>query len=249
VGALARAGFLEPQREADELIRAAERDRSVLRLLLARRLAGEPLAWVVGRTTFRGLELAVDPGVYVPRPQTEALAWRAAEALPADGVAIDLATGCGAIAAVLAAARPAARILATDADPAAVACARRNGVDALQGDLDEPLPVEFEGRVDVLTAVLPYVPTDAIRLLPRDVRAFEPRAALDGGPEGTDLLLEVVRRAPRWLRPGGRILLELGGDQAGPVGDALREQGLADPEVIRDAEGDARGIAATRRTP
>jgi len=244
---LAAAGFLDAEDEAGQLLSSAGDDAPALDALLARRLTGEPLAWVTGRTTFCGLELAVDPGVYVPRPQTEALAKRAAEALPAAGVAVDVGTGCGAIAAVATAARPDARILATDVDPVAVACARRNGVDAILGNLDEPLPTELEDHVDVLTAVLPYVPTEAIRLLPRDVRDFEPHAALDGGPDGTDLLLELARRSGRWLRPGGRILLELGGDQAPPIRDALRANGFGDLEVLRDAEGDPRGIVGTRR--
>ena len=102
----------------------------------------------------------------------------------------------------MAAARPRARVVATELDPTAARCARRNHVEVFEGSLDEPLPAVLERTVDVMTAVVPYVPTDALRLLPRDVQAFEPRLALDGGTDGTDLLAEVVRRAPRWLRQG-----------------------------------------------
>jgi len=125
-----------------------------------------------------------------------------------------------------------------------VQCARRNGVEVFEGFLDDPLPAEFERRVDVMTAVVPYVPTGSMRLLPRDVQAFEPRLALDGGPAGTDVLHEVVRRSPRWLRPGGSILLELGGDQAEPVGRLLRRLGFEEVDVMVDEDGDQRAVAA-----
>jgi release factor glutamine methyltransferase len=93
------------------------------------------------------------------------------------------------------------------------------------------------------------VPTDAIRLLPRDVRVFEPRLALDGGADGTDLLAEVVRRGPRWLRPGGWLLLELGGDQAAPIGRLLRQTGFEESDVMVDDDGDARAISARLGAP
>ena len=95
-----------------------------------------------------------------------------------------------------------------------------------------------------MTAVVPYVPTDSLRVLPRDVQAFEPRLALDGGVDGTDLLAEVVRRSPRWLRPGGWLLLELGGDQAEPIGRLLHESGLEGVDVMADEDGDPRAICA-----
>ena len=107
---------------------AAARDEEDLRQLLARRLTGEPLAWITGTATFCGLEVAVQPGVYVPRWQTEPLARLAARLLPATGVGVDLCTGAGAVAMVMQQARPAARVVATEIDPLAAACARRNGV-------------------------------------------------------------------------------------------------------------------------
>ncbi|MGH7540126.1 MAG: methyltransferase, partial [Gemmatimonadota bacterium] len=116
--------------------------------LVARRRRGEPLAWVIGFTEFCGIRVRVDHGVYVPRPQTEALARRAASLLPADGIAVDLCTGSGAVAVVMRSARPNATVLATDSDDAAIACARSNGVTALLGDLDGPLPSQVAGRVD-----------------------------------------------------------------------------------------------------
>lgn len=241
---LTEAGCIAAAEEADELIRAAAGDPDVLEDLVSRRTTGEPIAWLTGAVTFCDIRLFVAPGVYVPRSQTEPLARRAATLLPPEGVAVDLCTGVGAIAAVLAATVPTARVLATELDTEAARCARRNGVEVFEGFLDDPLPRAFEHRVDVLTAVVPYVPTEALHLLPRDVQAFEPRLALDGGVDGTDLLVQVVRRSTRWLRPGGWLLLELGGDQAEPIQLRLRESGFEEPDVMTDADGDPRAICA-----
>jgi release factor glutamine methyltransferase len=157
---------------------------------------------------------------------------------------VDLCTGVGAIAAVLAAIAPTARVLATELDNNAVRCARRNGVEVFEGFLDDPLPRQFEHRVDVMTAVVPYVPTDSLRLLPRDVQAFEPRLALDGGVDGMDLLAEVVRRGSVWLRPRGSLLLEVGGDQAEPIRRMLHDFGFRGVDVMADEDGDPRAICA-----
>ena len=241
---LAAAGCISPDAEADELIAAAGGDGALLSDLVSRRSEGEPIAWLVGSVQFCDERVTVTPGVYVPRRQTEPLARRAASLLPDEGLAVDLCTGSGAIAAVLRASVPSARVVATELDEAAVACALINGVEVFAGFLDDPLPSALERRVDVMTAVVPYVPTDAMRFLPRDVQTYEPRLALDGGAEGTDLLAEVVRRAPRWLRPGGWLLLELGGDQAESIAGLMRERGFETPEVLIDDEGDPRGICA-----
>jgi release factor glutamine methyltransferase len=144
----------------------------------------------------------------------------------------------------MATALPTAQVLASELDPGSVDCARRNGVEVFEGFLDDPLPGEFLHRVDVLTAVVPYVPTDALRLLPRDVQTYEPRLALDGGIDGIELLAEVVRRSTAWLRPGGWLLVELGGDQAEPIGQLLRKVGFDGFEVMADEDGDARAICA-----
>ena len=247
--ALAAGGCIDPAAEADALLDASRAGGDPLEELIARRLAGEPLGWITGWVRFCEVCVRVDPGVFVPRPQTESLARRAAALLPADGIAVDLCTGSGAVAVVLGSACPRATVIATDIDPAAVACARRNGVGALPGDLDEPLPPALRRRVDVVTAVVPYVPTEELHLLPRDVLAHEPRRALDGGPRGTVVLERAARAAARWLRPGGSVLLELGGEQADELSATMADAGLTLIRVHRDEEGGDRAIEARLPDP
>lgn len=242
---LRRAGCVAAEEEAAELWEAAGRAPGRMAALVGRRVTGEPLAWITGRIRFCGADIRVHPGVYVPRWQTEPLARRAAHLLPARGRAVDLCTGSGAVAAVLCRQVPDAAVIGTDLSPPAVTCARVNGVDARLGSLDEPLPPDWESSVDVLTAVAPYVPTEALHLLDRDSRRFEPRGALDGGAGGTRLLAEIVRRAGRWLAPGtGRLLLELGAGQEDALAGLLAHCGFGDLSVLRDEEGDVRGIEA-----
>jgi release factor glutamine methyltransferase len=241
---LTRAGFLAPTAEAAELAAAADGDEDRLRTMVERRTTGEPLAWITGTTVFCGETILVHPGVYVPRPQTQAMALAALDRLPPGGTAVDLCTGSGTIAAVLARRRPDARILATDVDPVAVACARANGVEAYEGDLDHPLPREVLGQVDVVLGVVPYVPTEALHLLPSDVLAHEPTLALDGGIEGTSLLIRAVEAAAALLRPGGWLLLELGADQDQRVTPTLERLGFTATTSSYDDEGDLRHLRA-----
>jgi release factor glutamine methyltransferase len=246
VRALAEGGCIAPGAEAEALFDATNEGAGPIEELVARRLRGEPLAWIVGSVRFCGLRICVDGGVFVPRPHTEELARRASSLLPAVGIAVDLCAGSGAVAAFLGSAHPRAAVVATEIDPVAAACARRNGVRVLVGDLDAPLPPSLLQRVDVMTAVVPYVPTEELPFLPRDVLANEPRQALDGGPGGTALLTRAAGAAARWLRPGGSVLLEIGGDQAREVGSALAGVGLSDIHVHRDDDGDDRAIEARR---
>ena len=243
--ALAEAGFIAPREEARELLARADGDQELLASLLARRLTGEPLAWITGTTTFCGLEIRVDPGVYVPRPHTEDLASRAVERLPRDGVAVDLCTGSGAVARTLMVGRPSARVVASDLDPRAVACARANGIEAYEGDLFDPLPTRLSATVDVVVGVLPYVPNTELGLLQRDTLTFESALAYDGGPDGCDILRRALAGARDWLRPGGGLLLELGGDQADALAADLERLGYGDVATLADGEGDVRGIEAT----
>lgn len=242
---LSRAGCVAAEEEVRELVACADADQSLLRAMADRRIAGEPLAWITGRTAFGDHRILVDPGVYVPRWQSMELARRAGARLPHDGKAIDLCTGSGAIAAALQAARPAARIVATDSDSRAVACAQANGVEAYRGDLFAAVPDSFGHGTDVVVAVVPYVPSTEFRLLPRDTLCFEDASHYDGGPDGTDVLRRIIAGAPRFLRQGGAVLLELGGDQAEVLRPALDDLGYASVRTWSDEDGDLRGLEAT----
>jgi release factor glutamine methyltransferase len=242
---LSRAGCVAAEEEARELVACAGGDQSLLRALADRRLAGEPLAWITGRADFGDRSILVDAGVYVPRWQSIDLARHAGARLPHDGKAIDLCTGSGAVAAALRAAAPAARIVATDSDSRAVACAQANGVEAYQGDLFGPVPDSFRGETDVVVAVAPYVPSTEFHLLPRDTLRFEDASHYDGGPDGSDVLRRVLAGAPGFLRPGGAVLLELGGDQADVLGPTLDHLGYASVRTWSDEDGDLRGLEAT----
>ncbi len=239
------AGFVAAVEEADELLARAAGDRELLDALVGRRLTGEPLAWITGSASFCGLEIRVDPGVYVPRRQSEPLARRAVERLPANGAAIDLCTGTGAIAKTLITHHPGARVVACDVDEHAVACATANGVEVYLGDLFAPLPGTLEGRVDVVAGVVPYVPAAALPLLQRDTFVFESPLSYDGGRDGTEILRRVLTDSPRFLRRGGALLLELGGEQADALGDYLARLGYVDVSVLGQDDGDVRGIEAT----
>lgn len=237
---LAAAGCVAAEDEADALLAAAP-DHQTLDAWVRRREQGEPLAWITGTTQFAGRTIRVEPGVYVPRPQTEELARRASTLLAAGGRAVDLCTGTGAIAAHLMAEVPAGAVIGVDIDLRAARCAGRNGVPVVVGDLDQPLrPHAF----DVVTAVAPYVPTGELRLLPADVQRFEPRLALDGGDDGLDLVRRVVGAAARLLRPGGWLLTEVGGEQDTALGPPLAEAGFSLATPWSDDDGHLRGLAA-----
>jgi release factor glutamine methyltransferase len=136
-------------------------------------------------------------------------------------------------------------MVATDSDERAVACARVNGVEVWLGDLFAPLPATLRAATDVVVSVVPYVPSTELRLLPRDTLAFEDASHYDGGPAGLDLLRRVVTEAPGFLRPGGTLLLELGGDQADQLGSVLDRAGFGSVETWSDEDGDLRGLEAT----
>ena len=241
---LAAAGFVAPDEEAAELIAAARGDDDQLEELVARRLTGEPLAWITGTVSFCGLTIGVSPGVYVPRWHSEALAEYAAAALPPGGVGIDVCTGSGAIAAVLGARRPEARVVATDIDPNAVRCAGSNGVEAYAGDLFAPAPQELRGRVDVVTGVVPYVPTAELTYLQRDTFTFEGTLGYHGGEDGLEVFSECAREARRWLKPDGTVGVEVGSGQEATAAEWVQQLGYTRTTVIRDDEGNVRGISA-----
>ena len=235
---LRAAGCVFAEEEA-QLLRRTGRSGADLEALVARRVGGEPLEHVIGRVAFCGLELAIEPGVFVPRTRTALLAERAVaavrEAAADRPVVVDLCCGCGAVAAVVAAAEPGVELHAADLDPAAVRIARRNLPRAAvhRGDLYAALPRTLRGRVDVLVANAPYVPSAAIAVMPPEAREHEPLDALDGGPDGLEVLNRVVWEASAWLAPGGRLLVESGRAQVPALEAALVRAGLR-PGVITD---------------
>lgn len=241
VDRLRAAGCVAAEEEAHDLLETAP-DTRTLEAWLSRRERGEPLAWITGGLEFCGRWLHVAPGVYVPRIQSEELARRASRLVSGGARAADLCTGAGAIAAHIRAEVPTTSVIGVDVDPNAVACATRNGVCALVGDLD--LPRWPDRTFDVVTAVPPYVPTGDLRLLPADVQRYEPHAALDGGTDGLDIARRVVGAAGRLLRPGSWLLIELGGKQDAALLPSLATSGFGVVESWEDEDGELRGLAA-----
>ncbi|MFC5928457.1 putative protein N(5)-glutamine methyltransferase [Cryobacterium melibiosiphilum] len=234
---LRAAGCVLAEEEARLLIETVP-SRDALDALVARRVAGHPLEYVLGWAEFHGLHILVGPGVFVPRRRTEFLVEQAiavAQAHP--GRALDLCCGSGAVGAALISAVPTIDLYAADIDPVAVSFARRNlggQGEVFEGDLYAPLPVELRGTIDVLLANAPYVPTDALHLLPAEARLYEPRVALDGGADGLDLHRRVAAEARDWLAPGGTLLIETSEQQAGIAADFFTRTGLAASVVHSD---------------
>jgi release factor glutamine methyltransferase len=213
--------------------------------MTARRVAGEPLEYVVGWAEFCGLRIAVDPGVFIPRRRTEFLVEVAVGLAKPGAVVVDLCCGSGALGLAVAACVPDIELLAADLDAAAVATARRNGVDAHAGDLYNALPPVLLGRVDVLLANTPYVPTAEVELLPREARLYEARHTLDGGADGLDLQRRVAAGAIAWLRPGGAVLVEASDRQAPQTAAIFEAAGLA-AAIHFDDDRDATVVTGTR---
>jgi release factor glutamine methyltransferase len=230
VARLRAAGCVFAEEEAAVLAEAAGSTRSggVLEDLVVRREDGEPLEQVVGWVEFCGLRLAVAPGVFVPRQRTALLAQAAATLVAPGSVLVDLGCGNGAIAAVVRAAVPGVEVYAVDVDPVAVACARQNlpAHRVLEGDLYAGLPEELAGEVHVVVANAPYVPTEAIALMPREARDHEHLIALDGGPDGLAVQRRVIAEAPTWLRQDGHLLVETGRSQLAGTRAALEAAGF-----------------------
>ncbi|MEI5033082.1 putative protein N(5)-glutamine methyltransferase [Streptomyces sp. S1A(2023)] len=235
--ALRRAGCVFAEDEAS-LLHEAAASVDELSSLVERRAAGLPLEHVLGWADFHGRRFAVDAGVFVPRRRTEFLVAQAAALAPRRAVVVDLCCGSGALGVALASASDAAELHACDVEPVAVRCARRNVGDlghVYEGDLFAPLPATLRGRVDVLLANVPYVPTGDVELLPAEARVHEPRVALDGGGDGLDVMRRVAAEAPRWLAPGGSLLVEASERQRDTAVEVLRGAGLS-PRVLVSEE-------------
>ncbi len=239
VARLRAAGCVFAEDEAD-VLRGAAGSPAELERLIARRVAGEPLEVVVGFADLCDVRVQVDAGVFVPRARTALMVQVVAEHLagrsPARPVVVDLCCGTGAVGLAVRAGVGDVELVSSDLDPAAVACARRNvepvGGTVVEGDLDTQLPRQLLRRVDALCCNAPYVPTHAIATMPPEARDHEHAMALDGGEDGLVVVRRVLAAAPRWLAPGGLVVVEVGTSQ---VDDALRA-------------GRAAGLAAGVRT-
>jgi release factor glutamine methyltransferase len=239
-GALAErlrlAGCVFAEDEAELLLTTATTPDE-LEQMVRQRVRGIPLEQIVGWAEFGGLRIAVEPGVFVPRRRTELLLHQAPRLAPPQPVIVELCCGSGALALAVASTLPQVELYATDIDPAAVRCAGRNlaglaGV--LQGDLFEPLPTSLVGRIDLLLANAPYVPTGSIPLMPPEARLYEPLVALDGGSDGLDVQRRIIAGARRWLAPNGRLLVETSRSQASASVAAFEHHGLEAQVVISD---------------
>ncbi len=237
--------YLEPARRLTEAQAARYRE------LIERRARREPLQYLLGWEDFHGLRLAVTPDVLVPRPETEGLVEWALEALAGrpDPVIADLGTGSGAIACALATALPRAEVLAVELAGGALAVASRNvralglsgRVRLLAGDLFAPLG-SLSPSLDLVVANPPYLPSAVIASLPPEVSRHEPRAALDGGPDGLGVLRRIVAGAPAVLKPGGWLLMEIGEEQAGSLASLMAAEGFSGIRARRDLSGVERYI-------
>lgn len=247
VARLRRAGCVYAEEEAALLVEAAGSPEELERLTRQRE-SGAPLEPLLGWAAFAGLRVPVAPGVFVPRARTELLA-REALALTADGdVVVELCCGAAAVSLVLLAARPELELHAADVEPAAVACARANlhgRATVHAGDLDVALPARLAGRVAVLVANAPYVPTTEIALMPHEARDHEPAVALDGGADGLGVVRRLVAAAPTWLAPGGHLLFECGERQLPTALGVVAAAGLTG-RGVQDDELDATVVVAAR---
>ena len=220
--------------------------------MVQHRVAGWPLEQIVGWAEFAGLRVAVDPGVFVPRRRTELLLRHALILAPSRPLVVELCCGSAALSLALALALPDSELYAVDVDPAAVRCATRNlarlsttSAQVCQGDLYEPLPALLTGQVDVLLANAPYVPTDSISFMPPEARLYEPRRALDGGPDGLDVQRRIAGGATRWLAPAGHLLVETSPSQVAESVAILERHGLA-TRVVSSDELDATAVIASQ---
>lgn len=218
-------------------------DRRTFEQLVRRRATGEPIPLIKGSTEFRGLDLIVQRGVFVPRDASEFLAVQAVRRLRGRSrpVHVDLATGAGTIALAVANEVPTAMVVGTDLSPEAVRLARKNarrlelGARFVSGDLFSGLPRSLSGSVDVVTLHPPYVPMRELRDLPEEIRAWEPEHTLtDRSRDGLGLIARTSREAPRWLSRNGWLLMEVSPDRVAHVKGVLRAERYRD---VRSTKG------------
>ena len=238
---LRSAGCVFAEAEAALLLGDGHHGEELERMVTAR-CNGTPLEHVLGWAEFAGARIVTEPGVFVPRSRSELLIEVAVPLVLPGDVVVDMCCGTGAVGAVIADHVPALDLYACDVDPAAVACARRNlarrGGHVHLGDLDAPLPRTLLGRVQLIVANAPYVPTAEIELLPHEAKDHEPRHALDGGDDGLTLHRRLAALAPRWLVAGGHLLIETSEGLAPSTAALMAAADLA-VTIVRSEEDDA----------
>jgi release factor glutamine methyltransferase len=233
--------------------------RTAFRGFVQRRAAGEPVAYIVGRREFYSLAFHVEPGVLIPRPETEFVVVEALDRLRERGpdaspaTIADVGTGSGAIAVALAKHAPACRILALDISPQALEVARRNATDHGVADCVELLPGDLlnglppDQRLDLVVSNPPYVSEAEWQKLPRTVKDFEPREALVGGPTGIETIARLVPQAAERLMPGGWLILEISPMLEPAARQCIEASGHFEPPTIRkDLSGLPRVLRAKR---
>lgn len=210
---LAEAGVPSPEADARWLLQAFGEDPDALAHAVSRRVGREPLQLILGTAAFRYLEVAVAPGVFIPRPETEVLTGLALDRLPPGGVAVEPCTGTGAVSCSLAHEGEPRRVVATDVDATAVELARRNAepwpaVEVLHASLFAGIDVGLMGAVDIVVCNPPYLDPSQLAEVEPEVRDHDPVAALVGGDSGWEVIADLVVAIPHWLRPGGWALIE-----------------------------------------
>ena len=198
--------------------------------MLQRRVSGEPIQQIVGWSEFCGLKIRVEPGVFLPRPRSEFLVEKAIGLGHPGSTVLDICCGTGALGVATVVGLGSGDLRATDIDPAAVKCAVTNvdevGGRVYRGDLFEPLPGSLASRADLVLVNAPYVPTAELPLMPREARLYEETVTLDGGEDGLDVQRRAILEAPRWLAPGGHLLVETSDLQAESTMHLMKAVGL-----------------------
>ena len=249
-------GYVMGGEEPDPDEKISDEDAATFEALVARRATGEPIPLITGYADFRGLELKVVPGVFIPRDSTEFLAEQAIRRLRKRKapVHVDLATGLGTVALSVADEVPGATVYGTDLSSEATGLARRNarrlGLDAhfVTGDLFQRIPGSLRGTVDVITMHPPYVARDEIQDLPDEIREWEPVHTLtDQSDDGLGLVRRTVEEAPRWLRPKGWLLMETDPDRARELRKVFVQGGFRDVESTKGGELKVTRVVVGRR--
>lgn len=245
---LRAAGCVFAEDEARLMISEAA-DNAALASMIERRGAGEPLQQILGWAMFAGQRVKLAPGVFTPRRRTEFLFVQAAKYTERSDVVLDMCCGAAPISMALSAVKRNVELHCTDIDPVAIACAEENleGTGAMfyVGDLFEPLPVVLRGRINVLVANAPYVPTGAIDSMPAEARKHEARATLDGGEDGLDIIRKIVEEAPGWIKRNGCLMFEISESQAEEALEICRAHDLK-PELVTDEDFEANVVVAWR---